>query len=561
MRKLINDPADVVEDLITGLTTRTDGLARVAGWPVVVRARRSPGTVALISGGGSGHEPAHAGFVGRGMLDAAVCGPVFTSPSVDAVVAAMQAVGTDRDVLLIVKNYTGDRLNFGLAAQTEQAAGRTVATVVVADDVALGDTAGAGRRGIGGTVLVHKVAGAAAGSGRSVQEVKELAERFLAGTGTMGIALGPCLVPGADAPNFELGEDEVEWGLGIHGEPGRERGSAASAREVAERLTGAVVHDRGLREGDAVVVLVDGLGATPPLELEVLTGEVLAATRAHGLDVRLCWTASMLTSLDMPGASVTLARADDEILDLLTTPTDAPGWVAPTVPVAVPQEVRVEVPDPLAHLRGSGPVAPPVLDALFRAADALLDAEPRLTDLDRRVGDGDLGTNLSRGARALVDRRAQLATAPDLRTWFLAVAQVLRHEVGGTSGPLYALLVTALGEAFEPGRPDPAADALARGFQDAVSRLQELGGAKLGDATMMDALIPAAEVLAGADIGDPGDLAARVLAAARSGAEATTGTAAGLGRSSYLGDRAVGVPDPGAVAVTVWLEAVLRPWS
>lgn len=563
MRKLINDPADVVEDLITGLTARNGELARVTGWPVVVRARRADGKVALISGGGSGHEPAHAGFVGRGMLDAAVCGPVFTSPSVDAVQAALQAVGEDRDVLLIVKNYTGDCLNFGLAAETAQAAGRTAATVVVADDVALGDSAGAGRRGIGGTVLVHKIAGAAAEAGRGVAEIQRLLEQFLPGMGTMGLALGPSLVPGADAPNFDLGEDEVEWGLGIHGEPGKERGSADSARHVAARLVDAVVADRGLREGDPVVALVNGLGATPPLELEILAGEVLAAARGHGLDVRLCWSGTLLTSLDMPGASVTLARVDDELLELLGADTDAPGWVAPTVPAGSPQETAVDLPDPLAELAGAEPVDPAVLDALFRAVDAVGEAEQRLTELDRKVGDGDLGTNLARGAQALRTHREQLGAAPDLRTWFRAVAQVLQHEVGGTSGPLYSLFVLALGEAFDPGQREIRPELLAAGFQDAVTRLQELGGARVGDSTMMDALIPAAEALAGvpAEELEPHRLVPEILARAAEGTEATTGTVAGLGRSSYVGERAVGTPDPGAVAVTVWLEAVLRPWS
>lgn len=565
MRKLINDPADVVEDLITGLTTRSRQLARVTGSPVVVRAHRAEDKVALISGGGSGHEPAHAGFVGRGMLDAAVCGPVFTSPSVDAVQAAMQAVGEDRDVLLIVKNYTGDRLNFGLAAGTEQAAGRTVATVVVADDVALGDSAGAGRRGIGGTVLVHKIAGAAAEAGRGVTEILRTVEEFLPGMGTMGIALGPSLAPGADAPNFELGHDEVEWGLGIHGEAGKERGTAGSARHVAGRLVDAVVADRGLAADDPVVVLVNGLGATPPLELEILTGEALAAARRHGLDVRLCWTGSLLTSLDMPGASVTVARVDEDLLQLLTAGTDAPGWVAPTVPVDTPQETAVDLPDPLADLVGAEPVDPAVLEALYRAVDAVLGVEGRLTELDRKVGDGDLGTNLARGARALLGRRDQLATAPDLRAWFRAVAQVLQHEVGGTSGPLYSLFVLALGEAFEPGRRGADGGTLAAGFQDAVARLQELGGARVGDSTMMDALIPAAEVVAEAtgddDAPDPHVLVPHLLARAAAGTEATTGTVAELGRSSYVGERGIGTPDPGAVAVTEWLQAVLRPWA
>ncbi|NHU84180.1 DAK2 domain-containing protein [Kocuria sp. JC486] len=549
MRKLINDPEDVIEDLITGLTTRNRALTRVRDWPVVVRAGGT-GTTAVISGGGSGHEPAHAGFVGQGMLDAAVCGPVFTSPSVDAVEAAIEAVGPDRDVLLVVKNYTGDCLNFGLAAQNARARGRTVEQVVVADDVALADSAGAGRRGIAGTVLVHKLAGAMAEQGASAREIRQEVEAFLPGMGSMGIALGAALAPGAEQTNFTLEDHEVEWGLGIHGEPGRERGSAESARHVAESLVSAIVRDRELTADDDVVVLVNGLGATPPMELEILAGEVLTAVRAHGLHPALALVGSLLTSLDMPGASVTLAKVTDSQVAQLTAATEAPAWVLPTVPADI-AAVDVTVESPLKVL-GNGRTSPTLLAATDRAVDAVLDAESQLTDLDRQVGDGDLGTNLARGARAVRDHREQLSTAPDARTYFLALAHILRKEVGGTSGPLYALMALGLADAVAEGVEDPDRGTLAQGLQTAVGRIQELGGAQLGDGTMLDALIPAAQALADGEADD-----VVVLRAARDGAQATAEGAASKGRASYVGQRSVGVPDPGAVAVTVWLAAVL----
>nr|WP_245192691.1 dihydroxyacetone kinase family protein [Kocuria sp. JC486] len=546
---MINDPEDVIEDLITGLTTRNRALTRVRDWPVVVRAGGT-GTTAVISGGGSGHEPAHAGFVGQGMLDAAVCGPVFTSPSVDAVEAAIEAVGPDRDVLLVVKNYTGDCLNFGLAAQNARARGRTVEQVVVADDVALADSAGAGRRGIAGTVLVHKLAGAMAEQGASAREIRQEVEAFLPGMGSMGIALGAALAPGAEQTNFTLEDHEVEWGLGIHGEPGRERGSAESARHVAESLVSAIVRDRELTADDDVVVLVNGLGATPPMELEILAGEVLTAVRAHGLHPALALVGSLLTSLDMPGASVTLAKVTDSQVAQLTAATEAPAWVLPTVPADI-AAVDVTVESPLKVL-GNGRTSPTLLAATDRAVDAVLDAESQLTDLDRQVGDGDLGTNLARGARAVRDHREQLSTAPDARTYFLALAHILRKEVGGTSGPLYALMALGLADAVAEGVEDPDRGTLAQGLQTAVGRIQELGGAQLGDGTMLDALIPAAQALADGEADD-----VVVLRAARDGAQATAEGAASKGRASYVGQRSVGVPDPGAVAVTVWLAAVL----
>lgn len=549
MRKLINEPGEVVEDLVQGLIRSNGNLTRVSGWPVVVRTER-PETTAVISGGGSGHEPAHAGFVGRGMLDAAVCGPVFTSPSVDAVSAALEAVGEAREVLVIVKNYTGDRLNFGLAAREARAQGRVVEHVVVADDVALGDSAGAGRRGIAGTVLVHKIAGALAERGLGAVQIKQHLESFLSGMGSMGIALDPALSPGATEPNFELGSHEVEWGLGIHGEPGRERGRADSARHVAERLVESIVGDRGLEAGRSVVVLVNGLGSTPPMELEILTGEVVAAVEAAGLRPELVFSGSLLTSLDMAGASVTLAAADPHVLELLKEPTAAPAWVPGRIPGS-PEAVTVRLPQPLAELDGGRAVPGQLLSALDRAAQAVIEAEAHLTDLDRRVGDGDLGTNLCRGAAAVQRERDRLSVAPDVATWFRALARLLRQEVGGTSGPLYSLLALTTGESHDDGASSPDPQALRRGFSAAVAAIEELGGAKLGDSTMLDALIPAARAA------EDGANAAEVVAAALEGTRATVAVQAQRGRSSYVGDRSVGVADPGAVAVCVWLAAAL----
>lgn len=579
VKKLIDSPQDVVEDMISGLIGRHDGLARVTGQPVVVRA---PGTdtdssndrVRLISGGGSGHEPAHAGYVGPGMLDAAVLGPVFTSPSTDAVHAAIVAAagGDDGDcdnagaggasTLLIVKNYTGDRLNFGLAAQMAQTEGHGVDIVIVADDVALGDASRAGRRGIGGTVLVHKVAGALASGGASLADVKAGVERFTEGLGTMGVALEPCHSPGATEPNFELGGDEIEWGLGIHGEAGHERGPVASASEVANRLVDTICSDRGIAEGERVVVLVNGLGATPPMELEILTGAVLARLGEIGANVERCWTGTFLTSLDMPGASVSVARVDDELLKLLDAPADTLAWVPGRRPSASGgATVEVDLPDPLGELAGhsgdSARVDPAVTAAAERAAQALVEARDDLTHLDQQVGDGDLGVNLARAAQAVLDRSEVLASAPDVRTYFRAMSQLVRSETGGSSGALYSLLLLGFGDGFDDGVTSIDAATAAPAFAAGVASLRELGGADVGDATMVDALVPASEALSAAAESGSADVATAVVDAAKEGAESTKDLIASLGRASYVGERGKGVPDPGAVAVTLWLEAAL----
>lgn len=556
-KKILGDPRNAVEDYIAGLVRGTDHLSRLDGWPVVVRSpetAKDADRVALVSGGGSGHEPAHAGYVGSGMLDAAVLGPVFTSPSVDAVYAAVRAVATDAGVLLVVKNYTGDRLNFGLAAEMARADGIRVETVVVADDAALGDSSRAGRRGLTATVLVHKIAGAAAEEGRSLGDVAALARRFLAGASTMGLALGPCTVPGAGAANFELGDGEVEWGLGIHGEAGSERGALEPSRRIAERLVGRVADDLGLVAGDDVVALVNSLGGTPDLELRILHGDVLEHLAERGLRVRMTWAGPFLTSLEMPGASVTLARADDELLDLLGAESRVLAF--PRATAVHDPERHVVVPAPHAFAprfaAHSDPAARPaarVHAAVAAVARALVAAEPELTALDRQVGDGDLGLNLARGAEAVLAAGERLGALGSAAAHLTAVSDIVRREVGGTSGPLYSILLLTVAEQLADAGAEPSADRWSTAVAAGVARIREVGGAAPGDSTMVDALQPAADALLAF-----GELGAAV-AAARVGAEGTAALRPSLGRSSYLGDRAVGVPDPGAVAIVTVLEA------
>lgn len=560
MKKIINSPAGVVEDYISGLVGAEPHLARIEGWPVVVRR---PGTakgddrVALVTGGGSGHEPAHAGYVGHGMLDAAVLGPVFTSPSVDAVLAAIRAVATSAGVLLIVKNYTGDRLNFALAAELARADGTRVEMIVVADDAALGDSSRAGRRGLTGTVLVHKIAGAAAEEGRTLDEILALTHRFLAGTATMGVALGPCTTPGAAAPNFELGDGEIEWGLGIHGEAGVERGALVSSDLIARRLVTTVVNDRGLRPGDEVVALVNSLGGTPDLDLRILHGDVLRELAAAGVRVRMTWAGPFLTSLEMPGASLTVARVDAELIELLSARVDVTAFPAHTATLEEGGPAVVPGPVVSPMLRGDGDPDPHVGGAaavVAAIARALIAAEPELTELDRRVGDGDLGVNLARGAEAVL-AADQLGSIPDVPGYLGAVSDILRREVGGTSGPLYSLLVLAMADDLRSAAAPGGAD-WASAFAAGVARVREIGGAAPGDSTMVDALQPAADALSGT--GDASERVRAAAAAARAGAEQTAALTPSLGRSSYVGARAVGVPDPGAVAIAVQFDAIVR---
>ncbi|GHE14263.1 dihydroxyacetone kinase subunit DhaK [Klenkia taihuensis] len=328
MKKLINDPADVVADALRGMALAHPEL-RVDHENRVVFRGDGPrqGKVGLVSGGGSGHEPMHGGFVGRGMLDAACAGEVFTSPVPDQVVAATQGVDGGAGVLHIVKNYTGDVMNFEMAAELVAAeSGTEVVTVVVDDDVAVTDSLyTAGRRGVGTTVLLEKIVGAAAEEGRPLAEVADLARRVDDAGRSMGTALTSCTVPAAGKPTFDLPEDQMEIGIGIHGEPGRRRVPLAPAREVAEMLVEPILSDLSFTGGEGVICFVNGLGATPLLELYVVYAEVAALLDKAGVAIARSLVGPYMTSLDMAGATVTLLRADDDLLRLWDAPVVTPG--------------------------------------------------------------------------------------------------------------------------------------------------------------------------------------------------------------------------------------------
>ncbi len=327
MRKLINDPDAVVADALRGIAAAHPDTLRVDhAHRLILRGDAPrPGKVGLVSGGGSGHEPLHGGYVGAGMLDAACCGQVFTSPTPDQILAATVAVDAGAGVLHIVKNYTGDVLNFEMAAELAADAGVPVETALVADDVAVTDSLyTAGRRGVGGTVLVEKIAGAAAEQGRDLAGVAEVARRTAASCRSMGLAVTSCTVPAVGRPTFDLADGEFELGVGIHGEPGRERRPLAPARELAGMLVAPILADLDFT-GAPVVALCNGMGGTPLLELYLMWGEIAAALAASGVTVARTLVGNHITSLEMAGCSLTLLRADDELLALYDAPVDTPA--------------------------------------------------------------------------------------------------------------------------------------------------------------------------------------------------------------------------------------------
>jgi dihydroxyacetone kinase-like protein len=328
VKKLINDAADVVAEALVGVEAAHPQLRIDHANKIVYRGDAPrPGKVGLISGGGSGHEPLHAGFVGPGMLDAACCGEVFTSPVPDQMLAATKAVDGGAGVLHIVKNYTGDVMNFEMAAELAAAeTGVEVVSVVTDDDVAVQDsTWTAGRRGVGVTVLLEKIAGAAAEEGRPLKEVADVAREVNANGRSMGIALTSCTVPANGKPTFELGETEMEVGVGIHGEPGRSRQPLAPARDVAHLLVDPILEDLPFRSGDRVIAFVNGLGGTPLIELYLMYGEVAKILSDHGVTSVRSLVGPYITSLDMAGCSVTLLKLTDELLRLWDAPVNTPA--------------------------------------------------------------------------------------------------------------------------------------------------------------------------------------------------------------------------------------------
>lgn len=333
MKKLINNPADVVAESLLGVEAAHPELRVDHEQKIIYRGDAPrPGKVGLISGGGSGHEPLHGGFVGPGMLDAACCGEVFTSPVPDQMMAATEAVDGGAGVLHIVKNYTGDVMNFEMAAELAAASsGTEVVSVVTDDDVAVQDSLyTVGRRGVGVTVLVEKIAGAAAEQGRSLAEVADVARAVNAAGRSMGMALTSCTVPAAGKPTFDLPDDEIEVGIGIHGEPGRRRLPLAPAAEVAELLLEPILGDFEFTGGDGVVAFVNGMGGTPLIELYVMYHEVAKILGKAGITVARSLVGSYITSLDMAGCSVTLLKVDDDLLRLWDAPvnTAALRWGA-----------------------------------------------------------------------------------------------------------------------------------------------------------------------------------------------------------------------------------------
>lgn len=535
MKQFINAKEDMVTEAIDGTIAASGGaLARLDGYPhirVVVRADWTKSKVALVSGGGSGHEPAHVGFVGAGMLTAAVCGDVFASPSVDAVLAGILAVTGPAGCLLIVKNYTGDRLNFGLAAERARSFGLRVSMVIVDDDVALPDLPQA--RGLAGTLFVHKIAGAMAENGANLEACTLAAQRVINASRSIGMSLDTCTVPGS------LKEDRIphgmaELGLGIHGEAGVEQVASSGARHAVAKVTAKLA---ATMPKTPHVALVNNLGAASVLEMSILTHDLLASA-IGGRIMLMVGPASMMTALDMHGFSISVMELSDDDAALLAQPVQCQGW--PGCHKIQPAKV-LPLPDGLSPIRAPASAHTATQAFLRGCCEALIASEDELNLLDAKSGDGDTGSTLAGAARALIDAMETLPLA-DHTQLYRAIGLELSQTMGGSSGVLLAIFFAAAGDASGSGLP------MREALQAGLARMRQIGGANPGDRTMVDALLPALDAL------DQG--LEKAAEAARGGANFTaTLTKAKAGRSTYINaDQLTGHVDPGAEAVARLFE-------
>jgi len=577
MKKILTSVETVVPDMCNGIVLAHPELELVAKYKVIKKKALNKNKVTLISGGGSGHEPAHAGFIGKGLLDAAVCGDVFASPSQIQVYQAIKETESDKGTLLIIKNYSGDMMNFQNAAYLAAEDGIEVDYVKVDDDVAVEDSLyTVGRRGVAGTVFVHKIAGAAAEQGKSLAEVKALAERTAAKVRTIGFALTSCTVPAKGSPTFTLEENEMEYGVGIHGEPGIRRETIIDAHELAGRMIGSLCNDLHIKtnNGGRVALLVNGFGATPLMELYLLNSEVSAELGMRGVTLVRTFVGNFMTSIDMSGASVSLLDLDGEpeLEALLNEVCEAPGLkVSGPVEVVTPQSsfpataeesahsVAAELPAEYAVI-GKALSLENMLHLVDQMSVSIIKNEVPFCELDSHAGDGDFGMSVAKGFRQLKTEWQSILDkdALSIGGFLNECSMIIMEHCGGASGPIWGSAFRSAAKSTE-GKTELSVADFAAMLHAAVAGIQAMGersfgrGATVGDKTLIDALVPCAEAWsASAAAGDGFAKAfAAGAAAAVEGAKSTESIVARMGRAGTVGARSIGYPDAGAHALGI----------
>lgn len=579
MKKIINRPETVVLEMCNGIVLAHSQLTLDPRYKIIRKRVIDADKVSLISGGGSGHEPAHAGFVGEGMLDAAVCGDVFASPSQVQVYHAIKETASKKGTLLIVKNYSGDVMNFRNAADMAEG-DVTVETVIVNDDIAVQDSLyTVGRRGVAGTVLVHKIAGAAAALGWDLQAVKTAAQLAIRNIRSVGFALTSCTVPAKGTPTFQIGEEEMEYGVGIHGEPGIAREKTLGADALAERMVGALVCDLGLNAGEEVTILVNGFGATPLQELYLLNNAVCRELSAKKILVYREFVGNYMTSIDMAGASITIMKMDQTLKQLLDERCDAPSF---HVYGAVRQAQYVELPvrntsadfddfgmrtdASFAKISGGRLTYENMLSLVDRMGTFIIEQEIPFCELDSHAGDGDFGMSVAKGFKQLKrEWPCVLQKNGDIGLFLTACSLVIMEHCGGASGPIWGSAFLAAGK-YAKGKESLSVENVSLMLSEALAGIQRTGersfgrGAVVGDKTLVDALSPCVDAwkqsaMAQNTMKEAFEAGAR---AAVHGAKSTEGIVARMGRAGTVGERSLGYPDAGAYAVGEIFEDLAR---
>ena len=570
MKKIINKPETLVMEMCSGMVMSHPELEFIPDYKIMKRKEVNRNKVILISGGGSGHEPAHAGYVGKGMLDAAVCGEMFASPSQIQVYQAIEATAGNKGTLLIIKNYSGDIMNFKNAAALAEDV--DVEYVIVNDDIAVNDSSyTVGRRGVAGTVLVHKIAGAAAEMGCSLAEVKAIAQHTINRVRSMGMALTSCTVPAKGKPTFELADDQVEFGVGIHGEPGIGRRNVMTADEISYEMIEALIRDLDVRPGDEITLLVNGFGGTPLHELYVLCNSARRELNERGVKVYRTFVGDYMTSIDMQGTSISLLKMDELLKILLSAECDTPGLQVkgeiPEIPYEDLSKLKktIEISDYENHITlKQGDIKDysinknVIFGLVERMGTFIIENEVPFCELDSYAGDGDFGMSVAKGFRKLKTewKRVTLEGQKGIGEFLEACAFVIMEHCGGASGPIWGSAFLRAGRSCK-GNEEISVKEIAQLMQAAVDGIQKTGersfgrGAVVGDKTLIDALVPCTESWKESAIQNRTVAEAFCIGAqaAVAGAESTKQMVARMGRAGTVGKRSLGHPDAGAYAL------------
>lgn len=583
MKKIINKPETVVMEMCNGIVMAHPELEFVRKYKVMKKKNINPNKVSLISGGGSGHEPGHAGFIGKGMLDAAVCGDVFASPSQIQVYQAIKATASEKGTLLIIKNYSGDMMNFKNAAYLASEDGIKVDYVKVDDDIAVEDSLyTVGRRGVAGTVLVHKIAGAAAELGLTLEAVKEIAEKAISNVRSLGFAFSSCTVPAKGTPTFEIAEDEMEFGVGIHGEPGIKREKISTADELSKRIVDSILKDMkiGYTDCEEIALLINGFGGTPLQELYLFNNSLTAELAKRNVKIYRTFVGNYMTSIDMEGASVSIMRLDGQLKELLSEDSDTPAFKI-SGPVEAVEYIsleecgdtenevsfEVETCEIFACINNEKLSLDNMIYIVDKMSQVIIENEVQFCELDSHAGDGDFGMSVAKGFKQLKREWKQILSEKytSIGEFLDTCSLVIMEHCGGASGPIWGSAFRAAGKHVET-KIELTVSEFAEMMQAAVRGIQATGersfgrGAVVGDKTLIDALVPCADTWTECAKANVNFKTAFVMGAkaAVEGAKKTEEIVARMGRAGTVGERSLGHPDAGAYGLGVIFTEVSK---